>query len=328
MKNSTCRKLVPNLYANDTLLPNFRQAFYDALEENTVLTHLSMSHCELSDDLVVPLILALVENETLSTLRLNSNKRLTDDTAKGIIKVLNQSNETLKKLHLDRTGVSKKSIQKLNEVLEERDDKKRVAKLQEERQRKIEALLAADSTPQEEETGDEREDSQQSSSIRTRDSQRSSARSIRTRDSQRSSAKSKASSKKEKSARRDGRSESLQEDRSKSRNKPRDRSSSQSSRRSGLSRQPSRQPGLKKCATSSVRMSAKAKETAQQMAQLGGDIVDVGQDREKLRETRRLRGECETCGQRCFSKTLFKTTPLSIPHLVREGRCLKCNPIM
>ena len=67
--------------------------------------------------------------------------------------------------------------------------------------------------------------------------------------------------------------------------------------------------------------------TAAQMAQLGGDIVNVGADAQKLKDKRRLRGECETCGQKCFNKTMFKTTPITIPHLVLEGKCLKCNPM-
>jgi len=71
----------------------------------------------------------------------------------------------------------------------------------------------------------------------------------------------------------------------------------------------------------------RASVTAQQMVQLGGDIANVGADAVKLKQQRKLRGECEVCGQRCFTKTMFKTTPLTIPNAVLEGRCLKCNPL-
>jgi hypothetical protein len=70
----------------------------------------------------------------------------------------------------------------------------------------------------------------------------------------------------------------------------------------------------------------RASITAKTMAQLGGDnIMNVGVDMSKLREQRKFRGECESCGQKCFTKTVFKTTPLTIPNLVNEGRCLRCE---
>jgi hypothetical protein len=54
------------------------KTFFEALENNTTLTHLSLARCGLTDDLVVGLILALVENLTLTTLHLMSNKDITE----------------------------------------------------------------------------------------------------------------------------------------------------------------------------------------------------------------------------------------------------------
>jgi hypothetical protein len=72
----------------------------------------------------------------------------------------------------------------------------------------------------------------------------------------------------------------------------------------------------------------RASVTARQMATLGGDIVSgVGADAKTLREQRKMRGECPDCGQKCFEKSIFKTKPLTIPHKVFEGRCLKCRPM-
>lgn len=72
----------------------------------------------------------------------------------------------------------------------------------------------------------------------------------------------------------------------------------------------------------------RASITARQMATMGGELVTgIAQDAKGLREQRKMRGECLTCGQKCFEKKLFKTTPLSIPNKVHEGRCLKCNPM-
>jgi cell fate regulator YaaT (PSP1 superfamily) len=70
----------------------------------------------------------------------------------------------------------------------------------------------------------------------------------------------------------------------------------------------------------------RASVTARTMAQLGEDITNVGVDISKLREQRKFRGECDMCGRKCYTKTLFKTTPLTIQNMVENGRCLKCNP--
>lgn len=47
----------------------------------------------------------------------------------------------------------------------------------------------------------------------------------------------------------------------------------------------------------------------------------------QLEDLRRKRGECLNCGQMCYRKKLFKTTPLTIHGSVLNGRCLKCKPL-
>jgi len=43
---------------------------------------------------------------------------------------------------------------------------------------------------------------------------------------------------------------------------------------------------------------------------------------------RRIRkGECPSCGQKCFGSKLFKKKPLTIEGKVLEGQCLVCNPL-
>ena len=54
------------------------ETFFETLENNTTLTHLSLGRCGLTDDLVVGLILALVENVTITSLHLKSNKDVTE----------------------------------------------------------------------------------------------------------------------------------------------------------------------------------------------------------------------------------------------------------
>ena len=47
----------------------------------------------------------------------------------------------------------------------------------------------------------------------------------------------------------------------------------------------------------------------------------------QLEEQRRKRGQCLSCGQKCFQKKLFSMIPLTIHGNVLNGRCLKCKPL-
>ena len=47
----------------------------------------------------------------------------------------------------------------------------------------------------------------------------------------------------------------------------------------------------------------------------------------EMKERRLKRGECVTCGIKCFKKTLFKTIPISENGKVLNGRCLQCRPL-
>jgi len=62
---------------------------------------------------------------------------------------------------------------------------------------------------------------------------------------------------------------------------------------------------------------------------IGIDFSSSGSvmNKKQLEEQRRKRGECLTCGQKCFQKKLFKMVPLTMHGTVQEGRCLKCKPL-
>lgn len=49
--------------------------------------------------------------------------------------------------------------------------------------------------------------------------------------------------------------------------------------------------------------------------------------KKQLEEQRRKRGQCLSCGQKCFQKKLFKLIPLTEHGNVLNGRCLKCKPL-
>jgi hypothetical protein len=65
------------------------------------------------------------------------------------------------------------------------------------------------------------------------------------------------------------------------------------------------------------------------MNQLGTDFNSTGSvmTPAQRREQRRKRGECATCGQKCFQKRLFKMTPITDHGKVLDGRCLSCRPL-
>ncbi|CAB9512605.1 expressed unknown protein [Seminavis robusta] len=65
------------------------------------------------------------------------------------------------------------------------------------------------------------------------------------------------------------------------------------------------------------------------MEQLGIDFNATGSvmSKTELEELRRKRGECITCGRKCFQKRLFKMIPITDHGRVLNGRCLNCKPL-
>jgi len=282
---------------------------FDAVEENTHLTHLSASNCGLDDDVTTPLVLALVENETLSQLDLSNNPKLTSSTGKSLLKILKQSNQVLKKVNISGTAISDKTSDKIQECLDDRDDTKKLEKIQAARQQKIKELLAFsasdDVSPSSERLsqrlleieneGDE-EDREFAKSINTKSTNSSGEDGTTT-----------TTSKKGKKPRK--RRVSMEKTNS---------SKSMNSTGSGNSR--SSTP-----TQHSLKSAVRATTMARQMANMGGEITNVGLNIEQVKQTRKMRGECEDCGQKCFNKTMFKTIPLTIVGKVEDGRCLRCT---
>lgn len=228
-----------------------------------------------------------------------------------MIKVLKESNKTLKQLDLSKTKVKKSMLKDIQRIMDERDEEKQRAKAQALRNSKVFALLAT--TPSEAVAKsrkslelDSEDDSDMSENSRSKSSLQKSSRS-----NGNSLKKSHVSSKSNKSAISNASSKKS--------------ASSKNSGSKGSSIQKGRVNGRGRGA---AQNRLKASMTARQMATMGGDLVSgIGADANTLREQRKIRGECLTCGQKCFEKRLFKTTPLTIPHKVFEGRCLKCNPM-
>jgi hypothetical protein len=54
-----------------------------------------------------------------------------------------------------------------------------------------------------------------------------------------------------------------------------------------------------------------------------GEVMTCAQ----LEELRRKRGECVTCGTKCYNKKMFKKTPITDHGRVLNGRCLNCHPL-
>jgi len=218
---------------------------------------------------------------------------LTDETGKGLLNVL-KVNTTLKVVNASRTKFSKRVVEELETQLDQR--KKRRASIQDERENKIKNLLsfsASDKVKMDQEEKGLNGISSKSKKMNN--------------DSSKKSSNSKSSDKSDVSLTRKSQStESMN-------------SRASTNLRASTARR-------RTTVGDNNRNSARASMTAKNMAQLGGDnIMNVGVDMSKLREQRKFRGECESCGQKCFTKTLFKTTPLTVPNLVDGGRCLRCE---
>ena len=65
------------------------------------------------------------------------------------------------------------------------------------------------------------------------------------------------------------------------------------------------------------------------MNYLGSDFNSSGSVMAKsdLTAARTKRGECITCGRKCYKKKLFKMIPIDEPGKVLNGRCLNCKPL-
>ncbi|KAL7485507.1 hypothetical protein ACHAW6_011104 [Cyclotella cf. meneghiniana] len=317
------KQLIKNIAENDPSLTVLKldgrgkikqsewQAFFESLETNTSLTHLSLARCGLTDESVVALILALVENTTLVSLHLMTNREITEVSGKGFIKVLTETNTTIKQLDLSRTRVTKQTLRAIQELMDDRDEDKKRAKIQEMRERKIQELLTTTASDAIKtislDLSDSDADSEASKGSRSKQSKQKSCNQLN--NSLRKSSKS-------------NRSNTSNVSNTSSKNSGR---GSKGGSRGRLSGRGSRGSGR---GANNAAGSNRASLTTRQMATLGGDIVSgVGADKKTLREQRKLRGECVDCGQKCFEKRIFKSTPLTIPQLVFEGRCLKCRPM-
>ena len=265
---------------------------FDAIEDNSHLTHLSLVDCGLEDDVTTPLVLALVENETLTSLDLSNNHKLSNGTGKSLLKILKQSNQVLKKINLVNTTISDKTMDKIQGILDDRDDTKKLEKIQAARQKKIQELLAFSAS-------DDVSPSSQRLSQRLLEIENEG---------------------------KEGRGELGKSTNSRSTNS----SGEHSKQKRGIKKNDSarsvgsggsRQSEVSRSSTPTFKSAVRATATARAMATLGGDSLVT----EQVKHTRQMRGECEQCGQKCFNKTMFKSIPLTIPGKVDEGECLRCS---
>ena len=230
---------------------------------------------------------------------------LTDETGKGLLNVL-KVNTTLQVVNASRTKFSKRVVEELETQLDQR--KKRRASIQDERENKIKNLLsfsASDKVKMDQEASNVEEE-KGLNGISSKSKKMNNDSSKKSLNSKKSS-NSKSSDKSDVSLIR----------------------KSQSTESMNLRASTNLRANTTRRRVSvgdNNRNSVRASMTTKNMAQLGGDnIMNVGVDMSKLREQRKFRGECESCGQKCFTKTLFKTTPLTVPNLVDGGRCLRCE---
>lgn len=93
---------------------------FRALETNTHVTRVFLQDCGLTDETIVPLLLSLIENDSISVIDLSMNEELTDETGKMLIKVLNGGNERVCNVDLGGTGVSAEIVREVEDILSRR----------------------------------------------------------------------------------------------------------------------------------------------------------------------------------------------------------------
>ena len=272
------------------------ERLFDSIEENKYLTKLSVVDCGLNDATVCALVLSLVENETLISIDLSHNEELTDETGLGLLKVIKQGNAFVKKINIEGTSISPEVVEKMQDILCERDDSLKLARMQKAREAKIKALLSVTASDQ---IRASREPTRRLSSKDDSDDDEEDDEGARIPTTKKGSQRSLYSTESKKSGQ------------------------SSESGDSGLSKR--RNTTVPKVSPTSNKLKAAVRaNTTRQMANLGGDMAHVGKSVLQQIELRKQRGECVHCGQKCFTKTMFKTIPLTIPNKVEEGRCLRC----
>lgn len=233
-----------------------------------------------------------------------------------MVKVLKESNTTLKQLDLSKTKVKKSTLKDIQLIMDVRDEAKQRAKAQRLRDNKVMMLLSttasdaiAKSAKEFDLDSDDNSDASEDSQIKLGSSSfGASGQSLN---------KSYVSGKSNKS------------NKSAASNASSKKSASSKGSKSGSKAGSLQKKRPNRAGRGAGGGAMRASMTARQMATMGGDLVSaIGTDAKTLREQRKMKGECITCGQKCYEKKLFKTTPLTIPHKVFEGRCLKCNPMM
>jgi len=297
---------------------------FDALESNSHLTHLSLVDCGLSNETALSLILALVENETLFQMNLSNNPEITNKTGKMLVKVLNQSNTVLKYVFIGGTNISTKVSENIADILADRDENLKLAKIQAERQKKISELLSFSAS-------DKMSSSSKRLSARLlqidKDNEyeaENATRSVKSASTKSTGGNSKKDKRKKK--RLSASSEESKSTSSRGSSKPSSRSKASQRAASIMSGSVAR-AGVGDAPNAKLKRSMKASVAARNMAMLGGDIASgaVRKTVDEVRGGRKLRGECEDCGEKCFKMTLFKSIPLTVPGRVDQGRCLVCN---
>ena len=202
----------------------------------------------------------------------------------------------MKKVNVIRMAISGKVRSEIQSILDDRDEVKRLEKMQEERKQKIQDLLAFSA-----------------SDAMSPGSRRLSQRLLKI-DNEEEGGKVAT--------------DELKSIKSGSSKSSGSRSSKKASRQAKLKKQRAASSAQSGGGGASVLSSSSTSRAtaARRMANLGGDVAS-GMSHEELRQGRKLRGECEDCGQKLFQKTMFKTVPLNVPNKVEEGRCLLCAPI-
>jgi hypothetical protein len=97
-----------DLDGQDAVPKKLWKSLFQAIEANKHVNQISLQDCGLTDEKIVPLLLSLVENDTLLAMNLSTNPEITDETGRLLIKVLNSGSKKIYDIDLNYTGISDK----------------------------------------------------------------------------------------------------------------------------------------------------------------------------------------------------------------------------
>ena len=111
---------VIDLDGQDEVPKKLWRKLFETIENNKHVNKISLQDCGLSDEKLVPLLISLVENNTILAMNLSVNPNLTDKTGELLLKVLCGGNDKIFDIDLNGTSISSHITADIEDILVKR----------------------------------------------------------------------------------------------------------------------------------------------------------------------------------------------------------------